>query len=392
MTFSSHSLAAPTIDSFKIDDGSVYTNEWTVKLSILASGSPSTMRFASSRDGLSAVSSQSFNSNASFSLSGDQGLKEVWAQVADNAGALSTEAYSTIILDTYSPKFRLISSVPTVTNNPFFHIDLTTEVGSTVNVTLDAETFDPVVVTDPGGKFSKDFFLTDGTHTIRLEGADAAGNIAETRTITLTVDTIPPSLSITFPAQRSYVKSGTGGLPGYVLVKANASSETKQVDFYVDGVFKKTVSAAPFSFGWQTTGIENDWYAIKAKATDTASNYSTCQLILFLDNFKPRVKIPAHVIKSKKGGSIKFNLIECTAMKVKTTIRIKSGKKYLRTLITNKLLTARPDKGYANAVKWNGKDAKGKPLKPGKYTIEITLVDPAGNRVVWRGSLVCKQN
>lgn len=76
------------------------------------------------------------------------------------------------------------------------------------------------------------------------------------------------SVSVTGPTDGETVS-------GSVLVEANAEatgSTVSRVDFYIDGQLAKQDSQSPYQYQWDTTGVENGSYSIKAKATDSDGN------------------------------------------------------------------------------------------------------------------------
>lgn len=113
--------------------------------------------------------------------------------------------------------------------------------------------------------------LKDGSHTIKINAKDYDNNTAAQKTVTFKVDTVPPSLNISTPAQglitnkQSCVISGTTNdatsSPVTVIVKLN-SKDQGTVTVGGDGSFSKTVTLAK---GTNT---------IYVKATDKAGKYS----------------------------------------------------------------------------------------------------------------------
>lgn len=113
--------------------------------------------------------------------------------------------------------------------------------------------------------------LKDGSHSIKINAKDYDNNAAAQKTVTFKVDTVPPSLNISTPAQglitnkQNCVVSGTTNdatsSPVTVIVKLN-SKDQGTVTVGGDGSFSKTVTLAK---GTNT---------IYVKATDKAGKYS----------------------------------------------------------------------------------------------------------------------
>ena len=63
--------------------------------------------------------------------------------------------------------------------------------------------------------------------------------------ITVTVNNIPSYVTITYPTEGQTVK-------GHVVITTDTSADIDTVEFYIDGVLKKTDTAAPFQWRWNT--------------------------------------------------------------------------------------------------------------------------------------------
>ncbi|XXF77282.1 M20/M25/M40 family metallo-hydrolase [Myxococcaceae bacterium GXIMD 01537] len=87
-------------------------------------------------------------------------------------------------------------------------------------------------------------------------------------------DTTAPTVSITAP-------TGGGTVSGTATVSATASDAegVTQVEFYVDGVLKGSVTSAPYSYAWDTRTATNGSHSLVAKAYDFAGNVGTSTTI-----------------------------------------------------------------------------------------------------------------
>ena len=93
--------------------------------------------------------------------------------------------------------------------------------------------------------------LADGRHTIKIDASDYDGNAATQKSVTCTVDTVPPTLSITAPADKLItnktaitVKGTTNdktSSPVTVTVKLNSGAATA-VTVESDGSFSKDLT------------------------------------------------------------------------------------------------------------------------------------------------------
>jgi len=109
-----------------------------------------------------------------------------------------------------------------------------------------------------------------GSHTLSAVARDAAGNTA-TSTVTVTVDNVPPTVSITSPVGRTVVA-------GTTVVSASATDDVGVVGvrFLVDGsALGAEVTAAPYAVSWDTTTAATGSHSLTAVARDAAGNTTT---------------------------------------------------------------------------------------------------------------------
>lgn len=98
---------------------------------------------------------------------------------------------------------------------------------------------------------------------------DILGSLSATTGGTYTVDTTPPAVSITAPTNGANLASGN---TVSVSVSATDTGGVSSVDVYIDGAKKITLSASPYNYSWNTTGISLSSHTVQAKATDTTGN------------------------------------------------------------------------------------------------------------------------
>ncbi|MCC7044036.1 MAG: hypothetical protein IT183_09240 [Acidobacteria bacterium] len=124
--------------------------------------------------------------------------------------------------------------------------------------------------------------VASGTHTIRAVARDAAGNVATSAAVSVTVgnasaDTTPPSVTVTTPSTGATIS-------GIVTVAASASDNVgvASVQFTLNGVnLGAPDGSAPYAINWNTAGAVNGTHALRAMARDAAGNVtlSTTRLV-----------------------------------------------------------------------------------------------------------------
>ena len=129
--------------------------------------------------------------------------------------------------------------------------------------------------------------LSDGSHTVTITVSDNDGNAATAKSTTYKVDTVPPTLNITAPANALVTNSASLVVRGTtndttsspVTVKITlAGTDQGSITVGTDGSFTKTLTLA------------NGTNTIVITATDAAGKASSITRTVTLDTSKPVVK------------------------------------------------------------------------------------------------------
>lgn len=163
---------------------------------------------------------------------------------------------------------------------------------STIKLIIDSQTITTGITKTQSGKnytcsYTPTTALSDGTHTIKVSASDYDGNVATQKSVTFTVDTVPPELSVSAPVdnlvtnQSSLVVKGTTNdvtsSPVTLTIKLNGETE-QTVEVGSDGSFTKTLTLV--------TG-EN---TIVITAKDGAGKTSTVTKKVVLDQTAPVIQ------------------------------------------------------------------------------------------------------
>lgn len=109
--------------------------------------------------------------------------------------------------------------------------------------------------------------LTNADHTIAAKAYDAL--TSTTATVTIKVDNLGPTTSITSPTAGAFVK----GNAVTVTATATDTNGISKVELYVDGTIHGTAdTTSPYSFTWNTTGFTNASHSLTVRAYDNRSN------------------------------------------------------------------------------------------------------------------------
>jgi Ca2+-binding RTX toxin-like protein len=134
--------------------------------------------------------------------------------------------------------------------------------------------------TRSGGSWSVDGSpaLADGTYTARAEQSDAAGNTGQSGAHTFTIDSTPPNVGLTTPANGSSTSDTT---PAYSGGAGDAASDSSTVTVKVyagssaSGTPVQTLSATRSGASWTidgSPGLSPGTYTARAEQSDAAGN------------------------------------------------------------------------------------------------------------------------
>ena len=124
--------------------------------------------------------------------------------------------------------------------------------------------------------------LADGAHTISIEASDFDGNAATAKTVTFTIDTIPPTLTLTNPAEGLITNKST-----LVVSGKTDDATSKPVTVTVNGTAVAVNSDGTFS---KEIKLVNGSNTITVVAKDKAGKTTTVTRKVTLDITAPTIK------------------------------------------------------------------------------------------------------
>jgi hypothetical protein len=135
-----------------------------------------------------------------------------------------------------------------------------------------------LVASTPSSPFSFSWSTTsvpNGNHTLTVMAYDGSPNVGQTSvTVNVSnvvkvpvVDTTPPVVAITSPANGTVVPKSLK-----ISVSATDNVGVTQVCVYIDGTLQATLSAAPYSYTWNTRRASSGTHILTATAWDAAGN------------------------------------------------------------------------------------------------------------------------
>ena len=127
--------------------------------------------------------------------------------------------------------------------------------------------------------------MTDGAHTITVDAKDNDGNAATQKTTTFTIDTVPPVLNISSPAE-GFITNSTSVVASGTTNDATSSPVT--MTQALDGGTAQSVTVASNgSFTKTWSGLTHGTHYIDFVAKDSAGKTSTVRRTFTVDTSSP---------------------------------------------------------------------------------------------------------
>jgi len=178
-----------------------------------------------------------------------------------------------------------------------------------------------------------------------------------------TLETIPPTGSITGPANNATVS-------GVTTLTANASDNVMvaSVQFLLNGhALGQAVTAAPYSFAWDTRNVANGTYTLSAIVTDSAGNTTTLPSETIIVNNPPDTTPPTVTILNPGNNSVRGTIVPWAV--ASDNIGVTSVQFQLNGANIGPLLSNAPYRFAFNTTT----------VADGTYTLTAVAKDPAGN-------------
>ena len=347
-----HTIAAsfgditPPTGSIVINGGASATNNAVVTLSLTAADSGSgvaQMQF--SNDGSTWSNTEPYATSKSWTLSAGEGTRTVSARFMDNEGNwMPVPCSSTITLDSSLPIVTISSPVSGATYSAVQLLTYTATEG-TVVVKVDGTVAAKVSGDDLG-------LVSQGTHTVRVESTDSAGNTGFAET-SFNIDTIAPAVSITSPT--AITTRDNNPLLAYTVNEGT-------VVVRVDGNIVSTMSGSNLDM------LPDGRHTVVVESTDSVGNKGSAAVDFEINSTTPLtisgVEASAHALNTAlfESSNIYFSVNGRAAV----TLKIYSGSTYP---VENPKYTITRNISNAGTFSftWDGKDNVGNVLRDSDY-------------------------
>jgi FG-GAP repeat len=212
---------------------------------------------------------------------------------------------------------------------------------------------------------------TPGVSTWEYRSLDAAGNLEEAKTLTINIDTTPPTTTV----RATPAANGSGWRKSAVTLSLTANdalSGPASTQYRLAGAAAWTTYNGPFKIARQ--GLST----YEFRSLDRAGNLEPAQsLALRIDSRRPTTKAFAATVHKGKRVALRYRVLDASpgSGKAKVTLKIYAGKRVVRTLKAGPY-TSNVTRSYS----WRCG------LRRGHYTLKVYAADIAGNAQAKVGS------
>jgi len=215
----------------------------------------------------------------------------------------------------------------------------------------------------------------DGTKTVYVKFKDSAGNVSETYSDTIILDTTPPKVAITFPSADTSVR-------GEVVIKGTASDKNFKQYWVEYGQGTEPTSWTEITTSnsqvidgtlatWDTTVLNDGSYTLRLTAADLAGNSAQTQVSLRVDNHPPQATLIDYPNDTVTGNTPKVAVTFTWTGSDPDDITPTEDLVYQHKLVGHS--------DYSEWSDWTQEITKIYMLPSGNYTFKVRAKDEAGN-------------
>ncbi|WP_211247018.1 CARDB domain-containing protein [Methermicoccus shengliensis] len=219
------------------------------------------------------------NSTTTYSttLSLSEGVNNITVYARDMGGNVGTATVN-VTVDTVAPVITVNSPTTTTYGSTSVPLSVSTNEPASIWYNYNGTNSTPVSGTSLNATMTG---LTDGTHTVYVYAKDTANNLNVT-SVTFTVDTQGPSITITKPV-------ANGRYNGTIWIEAYANDSVSQMWYNIDGGTNSTPVSAPLST--TVSGLSQGTHTLNVYAKDSVGNVETRNVSFIVDTTPPTVSI-----------------------------------------------------------------------------------------------------
>lgn len=173
-------------------------------------------------------------------------------------------------------------------STPQLAVSGTAMAGSQVQLYLGGQAVGSPMAVPANGSFSGSLNLpAEGAHRIDATASNARGTSPRSAAVAVTYAIAAPTVNFTMPAQGATVVGSTS-----VGVAVMAPDGIAKVDFFANGSLIGSATQAPYSVQWDTSGVANGAFTLRAVATSKAGKTGEATRAVTVNNKPPEPEQP----------------------------------------------------------------------------------------------------
>lgn len=225
----------------------------------------------------------------------------------------------------------------------------------------------------PGSRATVDYLLSagEGRKFISVQFRSAGGNVVSASLSGgVTVDTLPPVVSIANPANGSVITQ-----PISIEASASDASGIGRVEIYLDGQLLVSRTSPPYSFSWDTAASSDGQHQIKAIAYDMAGRHSSQSVEVTLSRvvLPPDTEGPQFGALSLGGSTLAEGMVLARSGNVTFDASDRSGVSRIELLLDGQMVGVASGSGSYSVFLDLGAVANG------NHTLGLRATDSLGN-------------
>jgi hypothetical protein len=256
---------APT-GTITINSGASYTSTRSVALALTCSDTNGCSQMQFSNDNVTYSTPEVYATSKAWTLTSGDGAKTIYVKFKDRPGIWSSAYSDTILLDTTSPTTTASPAGRTYSAAQSVTLSCSDGTGSgcdKVYYTTDGST------PTPSSPVYSSPINISVTTTLKFFAKDLAGNSESVKTQTYTIDTVPPTGTVTINVGAQYTNTTSVTL----TLTCNDANGCSQMKFSNNNVTYSTPEAYAPTKAWTLTSGDGK-KGVHAKFKDTPGNWS----------------------------------------------------------------------------------------------------------------------
>jgi hypothetical protein len=145
---------------------------------------------------------------------------------------------------------------------------------------------------------------TDGSCVLLFTATDEAGNVNNTETLSITVDDVAPTVTVTFPSNNAILSQSSINITG-TAADTNTGSAG---DVVINDSNFGTNTGDFANWNFTNTSMVDDTYSVLITATDQAGNSGTDNVTFSVDTSIPQITIQSPTNNTLATGDLDYNI------------------------------------------------------------------------------------